>query len=124
MSSYEISYDKQKQRITISLEGDFTLQDAKIYQAALIRQVAGLSVKTVLILQTQATFSPECMSVFQENAAIPELSDAVTAAVCASGLCQAMRSVSEQMPQADRASAPKPFDDLELANQYLDSIKS
>lgn len=124
MSSYEISYDKQKQRITISLEGDFTLQDAKIYQAELIHQVAGLSVKTVLILQAQATFAPECMSVFLENAKIPELSGAVTAAVYAPGLCQAMRSMSEQMPQADGASAPKPFDNLDVANQYLDSIKS
>ena len=113
MSSYKLSMNEELQLLQIDLEGEWTYEETREYQKALIEYVSGKTVKSVLVNQPAAVFPPECMQIFEENTRIPELSRSVTAIVYAPELYGFLKS----LPQAP--GAPKPFGDYDKALSYL-----
>ena len=123
MPEYVLDYHADLQMLELILKGSWDIAFARGYQQALITYVKGKTVKTVLILQSEAVFTDDCMQVFVENNHIPELQSAAVAQVVTPEMCTILQQQINQMSPEIAGSVPKPFDNQEDALAYLSDIQ-
>lgn len=121
MGTYSMKYGEKENRLYIMLTGDFNYEEALNYQKKLMQYVKGSQIKTVLIDQANASFTPECMEIFEQNSLIPELKNAVTAMVLAPEVMNAISHQNHDTLQ-EGVLPPKPFETVEEASAYLSNL--
>lgn len=119
MGRYNLDYKEEIKELIIRLEGDWTYEETKDYQEALKRYVENKDILRVLIDQSMARFTPECMEIFIGNHEIKELKETVTAAVYGDELYPVMNEMMKKLSPEERKKVPNPFADLKKAQMYL-----